>query len=182
MKAKIVRVLLIGLTVIGAFSLAACEHLFRPIVVSPQIMIVVNESAHKPSSPSSKLAILPACYLGKCDGLTNEDCAAQALIQLRSSQSNAWSAFDGKPAAIHTFAKRGYYVSLESKSPLNTIKASWSELGCISGDENLSASEARNRLCLKNMPDWIEVANKSYVADLAQNQEFRRVCLWDSPL
>lgn len=177
------RISVIAVLVAGVLALAACEQFFRPIVISPQITIVVNEDeeSRPATSPSTRNIALPICYLAACDGLSGDECAAEALRNIRDRGSSVWSSFAEKPRAILTFAERGFYVQLDRRVSYDAARGAWAELGCLRGAESTAAEDARHRLCVRNMSSWVDVANNSGTAELSLDTEYRRVCLRDTP-
>ncbi|MFK0385008.1 hypothetical protein [Agrobacterium sp. NPDC090273] len=167
----------------GVLLVAGCDQ--RPIVVTPQVIVYLNQQDGSPSQNTKNETArirLPVCDMEKCD----EDdpiCAAKVLGRLKAKQSPVWSQFNEKPPAIYTIAARGYYVDPVRKVTFQKSLDSWSELGCVraSAGAETAASEARLRDCVRHMPYWIILANREQISELATDTDFRRVCLRDQP-
>lgn len=121
---------------------------------------------------------LPVCYMQKCTD-SPEVCAGRISSSFLPTikRDLIWFRVSRQ---IEVVGSHQYYISGSVSSNLKARLAErWPRFGCYGSDGSTSEDEARLRLCLSEMPKWIQIADLTGIENLKGDSLFRKVCLFD---
>lgn len=147
--------------------LSACS-LFK----KPEVTVVIRISP-----PEAETVSLPVCYLKNCDSISSDDCAANAIRELKRSESNVWNMVEKRTNEIRMIQSRAFFIEVKAKVDKATLSNEWKNAGCF--PEGTSPEGSRLNQCRKYMANWVQIANSDGggMSILSKNSEYRRVCL-----
>jgi len=125
-----------------------------------------------------KVLNLPICYLEKCDGLSEEECAVKAYEAFISAESSAWTLISDIPQNVLVAGQRSYYVQAKPLTNMDNIADRWAELSCTPSSSP-TVTPARHLTCATGMGAWVKTSNSKNgsILQLSTDSAYRSACL-----